>query len=118
MEKKAKPRVPKARYPITDLELLDALEKSIKFPLPTGGIHKPELWKTKDSWGILYKVLCPMPPAKLKQKTNSYDVIILKWAGRKDVLIPQKGFDPFVKTIDIGETFLFRQWLANILNNN
>lgn len=116
MEKKQKTRLPKQKYPITEAILLSFIENAVKFQLPTEGIHKPEMWKTKDAWGVTYKVLCNVGTLKLKQKTSTYDVVTLKWAGRKDVLIPQKGYDPFVKTIDVGETALFRKKLADILN--
>ena len=112
VKKAPKPKVPKAYYDITDGSLVELITAAIRFQLPTFGIHRPQVWKNRDGWGIIYKVLAEVGGAKLKNshKTNKYDILQLKWKCKKlplkagELLIPFKGYEGAVKNIETQAT--------------
>lgn len=98
---------------IISRELCDYLESCIRFKIPEGGIHKPMLWRNRENWGVIYKVL-PKVTAKKMSKTKSlkYLALQIRWKYRRGNLVPEMGFEDLAKSLDISETSQLKEILA------
>lgn len=110
--KKQQKQVKKEKGPVTKKQftniiaqdLIDYIVRSIKFQLPDGGIHKPMGWKSKTSWGVMYKVLANVPPTALAKNSYKHDIISLRWKYSKGTLMPDKGQLEFSNPIGMAHT--------------
>lgn len=107
-QKKARPKIPKSYYDLADPALIEMITSAIRIQVPTFGIHRPQLWKNRDGWGVIYKILAEVPSASLKKsfKSNKYDIMQIKWKSKRtpmkggDQLIPFRGYEGVAKSID------------------
>ena len=95
--------------------LIGYLEKSIRHPLPAGGIHKPFIWKTKTKWGCTYRVMANAPYPKIsKLKSPKYIIFQVKWVNKHGNLCPDNGFEFAANNIERFEGMALRKELDKI----
>lgn len=93
--------------------LCDYLESCIRFKVPEGGIHKPMLWRNRENWGVIYKVLPKVTAKKmLKTKSLKYLALQIRWKYRRGNLMPEAGFEDLAKSLDMNETTQLKEILA------
>jgi hypothetical protein len=115
--KERKPRSkPEIKYrDIMGAEMSEYIESCIRFKIPSTGIHKPLVWKTRENWGAIYKVLAKVPLTKLaKNKSTKYLVCQVRWRFKRGNLVPENGYEDFAKTMDMSETNRLRDILLNM----
>ena len=101
---------------IVSRELCDYIESCARFKLPESGIHKPMLWRNRENWGVIYKILPKVTAKKLaKSKSLKYVAIQLRWKFRRGNLVPESGFEDLEKTMDMSETTQLRDILLEAL---
>jgi hypothetical protein len=86
---------------IGDKILIDVMDKTMLFKVPSGGIHKPVIWRTKNgNWGLNYRVYATNNIQNItsKKKRNCL-AISVKWKNSKNALAPMRGYEEFVATI-------------------
>lgn len=112
-EKKVKQKVP-VEYnnidPVVSSKVCEMIDKSVKFQMPKGGIHKPMIWRNKKGqWGILYRIYAIVPDTKISSiKATKYMVMQLKWTAKRGYLVPNKGYETLIAPIDNEYNLLFQ----------
>lgn len=114
---KGEPKKPRSKPEVVVKDIMSAplceyIESCIRFKVPSEGIHKPMLWKNRENWGLIYKVLPKVSMKKLaKSKSLKYIIMQLRWKFRRGNLVPETGYEELCKTIDMGETCQLRELL-------
>jgi len=93
---------------IIDTDLLEIIEKAILFSIPRGGVHKPTIWRTKNGWGISYKIFATRNINKIGDKNKEKMTVNLKWKANKSNLHPSNGYEEFITTIP---SFIFNRFV-------
>lgn len=114
----ALPKKPRSRPEVIIKDIMarplcDYLESCIRFKVPEGGIHKPMLWKNRENWGVIYKVLPKVTAKKmLKSKSLKYLALQIRWRYRRGNLVPEPGFEDLARTVDMNETGQLKEILV------
>lgn len=94
-------------------ELCDYLESCVRFKIPEGGVHKPMIWRNRENWGVIYKVLPKVTPKKMmKTKSLKYLAVQIRWKYRRGNLVPEAGYEDLAKSLDMNETSQLKEILA------